>query len=297
MNARQIKIFILFVFILALVQFLAGCKTPEVRPDQAPQPSDPLVNQARLEFEGCSQRFAVGTLGCIKGQKVEIVTEFPGLISVGSGGAGCALRVDLQATPPRTVLPAPKQQEDSSCAVAIVYTPKYPTKQSRLPIRSLFGEVIFMPNADYTYLGSVAISTFESVQVTGLGAVRGAYVSRQFADPVLFNGDSFSFRPRESGTDLILVKIWDSNGLVRQVYYTANYYSPVAQALVPVLSRIRGQMLLSFPSAVTAVTFYGVVRFGLEYDISNYTGIVRAYTVQGRTVVMGIERGELKWIK
>ena len=67
--------YLLFIFL-----FLVSCNTPQLKPDAAPAPADPLIKQARLEFSGCGYDSIVGTLACSPGQSVKVLTEFPGRV-------------------------------------------------------------------------------------------------------------------------------------------------------------------------------------------------------------------------
>jgi hypothetical protein len=285
--------------LLTLTLFLlAGC-IPQLRPDPAPSPSDLNVNQSRLEFHGCGYRSLVGTASCYPGQAVKVVTEFEGNVTYAASGAGCSLRDDIAATPPETSIPTPQHPPGVSCAVIVIYLPKLPNKASPIPTRSLYGEVIFQPDNSYQYKGNIGITDLETVKLTFPGNVRGAYTSRQFNAPIQFSGDTVSFRPLTRGTDLILIKMFDAAGKATQFSYTANYYSAQARKLTYSLTRNGDYVTLKLDEAVSVATIEGAQdpMFDLEFQLSaDYSGIVRAYSAKGRTLVLGIKKGKVAWV-
>lgn len=278
---------------------LVSCKTTDLKPDGAPQPSDPLVNQARLEFRGCGYLSNMGTVACAPDMEIKVITEFPGIVSYFADGEGCGVRDDIQATPPETVLPRPQMEPGVSCALTVIYLPQYPNADSPVPTRSLFGEVVFLPDAAYTFKGSMAQSELETLQIKFEGALRGAFVSRQLENPVRFTGDTLQLEPKQTGTDLILVKVWyESQPAPLQFSYTVNYYAAQARKLTYTIEPSAFQWKVTFEEATSVVTvnnephIKNVVRISKKFD-----GIVRAYTAQGRTRVLRFRDGGLLWSK
>lgn len=288
--------------LLITVFILVGC-IPQLRPDPAVSPSDVSVNQARLEFHGCGYSSIVGTVACGPGQVIRAVTEFDGNIAYSSSGAGCSLRDNIAATPPETIIPIPQHPAGVSCAVIVLYLPKLPNKPNTstpVPLRSLYGEVIYQPDNAYPYKGNIAITDLETVKLQFPGNVRGAFTSRQFSGPIQFTGDTVTFRPQTRGTDLILIKMFDAAGKASQFAYTANYYSARALKLTYSLKMVNGYLDLKLDPAVSVVTIEGADKpmFDLEIQLDpNYSGIIRAYTAQGRTLVLRVSKGKTLWVR
>ena len=291
MRIVLILIYSVFFFVL-----MTGCRLPELKPDYAPAPGSRMINQARLEFTGCGASSLVGTIACGPDKKAKAVTEFPGRIVMASSGAGCSLRKDLQATPPATEIDIPERGAGVSCAVVVLYLPTYPTDKSTVPTESLFGEVVYMPDAEYVYQGNRALTTFETMRIKLPGSVRGAFVTRQLDNPVPYTGDTLTFRPRWEGTDLILVKTWDKDNKVSKLAFTTNYYSPSAQQLTYKAEKYDdGSLVISFSDVVSIVTINGKGFFDTQAQLDpGFKGYVRAYTAQGRTLVLYVSGGKVR---
>lgn len=291
------KTLVLFVFVIAFVEFLTGCGAPKLRDDTAPSPSDITIDQARLEFHGCGYDSIIGTVACAPGQTVTAVTEYTGVITMASSGDGCSLREDIAVTPPETEIAVPTHPPGVSCAVTAIFLPTYPNGVSPLPIRALFGEVVFLADNAFPYAGNFALTTFETVNLPFPGSVRGAFTSRQFSNAVTYTGPTLSYQPLTEGTDFLFVKTWDANGVVTQRSYTANYYSPAAIQLTYQLDwQDDGTWLLTLPDSVSVTSVLGKPNFDLKIHLpGNITGYVRSYTAQGRTLVLNFNKGYLEW--
>lgn len=285
------KVFLLFLF-------LTGCSI-SVKPDYDPSPSDLLINQARLEFKGCGRDNQVGTLSCHPGQTAFAITEFPGKLTIASSGANCSFRMDLTVDKNKKETEIPfvySSDGKSSCAVIVIYLPQISTS-STIPIRSLFGEIVYQADVKYEYQGNVAITDLQPLVLNFPGAVRGAFVSRQFEGVQTFIGDTLSFLPQRTGTDLILIKLWDAGGNFKTVSYTANYYSFRAIALTYAMHK-DSAIHLDFPESVSVATANGSIYPQVSMDLYYYfSGYVRAYTAQGRTLVIKFNKGVVEWSK
>jgi hypothetical protein len=285
--------------LLVLALFVTSCESPEIKPDPNPQPSSPQVNQARLEFAGCGRLSEVGTIGCRADQQVRVITEMEGTVSYFSTGAGCSLRKDVAAVVPETYIPVPKADSTTTtCAVTVLYLPKFPNKPSGVPVRSLFGEVVFFYDNAYPYKGNLAQSLAEVVRINFPNSVRGAFASRQTEGPVEYKGSQLRFEPDDTGTDLILVRTWDSQSKSTNHAYTANYYASNARALTYTIKDQGGKWLVTFENTVSVITLEGKAFFEQAISIDKkYEGIVRAYTAQGRTRLLRFKGGKLLWTK
>lgn len=286
----RIPLALLFLFFNVV-----SCSSVSVRNDPAPSPSSSEIAQARLEFEGCNGR-SIGTTICFPDSNLFIVTEFPGEVIYFSGGAECSIRVQINATPPKTeiVLPAVK----SVCPVVVYYLPRL-----GVPVYSqiwgIYGEVSLQPDNSFLPHASISLSLSEIVKFKFSNTIRGAYVSRQFESPQQFSGDTFAFKPGSIGTDLIQIKLFKDSGEEEYRLVTANYYSPYALDLLIKEKTVSNKgTILTFSDWVTAVTINGEIVNDLTVNIpKNFTGYVRSYTVKGRTSVMYFEKGVLEWTK
>jgi len=290
--------FLSLMALTSLVILLPSCQTPEVRPDRSPSPADGSIDQFRLELSGCGYSSQIGMLACVPGSKAKAVTEFPGVVSMVSASttAKCSLDRTVEATPPLTEITIPKRAEGAICSVLIIYQPKFPNRASSQPIRTLLGEVTYLPDARYTPKGNVALTVFQFVELKFPKAIRGAYANRTTPDVVHFTGDTLRFQPRKQGTDLIQVVVWYEGGVQKRFVYNGNYYSPAAEKLLVKRSLVSGRIRLEFPSAVSVVMVNGKHDFDLMQELPReFTGYVRAYTAQGRTAVLYYKEGVLQW--
>ena len=285
---------------LYLLALLFGCTSVVFRPDQAPSPIDPAIAQARLEFHGCGKEAQIGTIACLPGQEISILTEFPGDVLYFSSGKDCSIRREVRATPPYTKIEY--GEVSSICALTIYYLPAYPGRSTE-KIDGIMGEVSLQPDDTYKPTGNFNITTLETIKVAFEGILGGAYTSRQLLEPVRFEKNMI-FRPIDIGNDLLQVKLWRKDGTVENQLYTANYFSPDALQLRFDIERkslcfrqgLKPCLVLEFPAAVSLVTVNGLVYNNLKIEVPvDYTGYVRAYTVKGRTVVSKFEKGVLIW--
>lgn len=296
-SLSHLQTLVVFVFIIALLEFLTGCGAPKLRTDEAPAPSDITIDQARLEFHGCGYDSIIGTVACAPGQTVSAVTEYKGIITMESSGAGCSLREDIAVTPPETLIAVPTHPPGVTCAVTAIFLPTYPNGTSPVPIRALFGEVVFMADNEFPYAGNFALTTFETVNLPFPGSVRGAFASRQFSSAVTYTGSTLSYQPLTEGTDFLFIKTWDANGVLTKRSYTANYYSPAAVQLTYQLTWQKdGTWLLELPDSISVTSIAGKPNFNLSITLpGDLTGYVRSYTAQGRTLVLNFVKGYLEW--
>ena len=277
--------------------FLIACSTFELRPDPAPSPIDTQIGEARLEFQGCGIISAIGTIACVPQDHVSIVTEFVGDVIYFSSGPACSIRVETRATPPLTEISLPTS--NSICPMVVYYLPDYPKASSSIyTIRGIFGEISLQPDAKYQPKGNFSITTSEILTRTFPGAVRGAFISRQLSAPEEFQGDTLSFRASKVGTDLIQVKLWMADGTNLFQAIPGNFFSPFSLQLRFDHTLDSKYLTLHFPETVSIYTVNHEIHTDLEAQLPlDFTGEIRAYTVQGRTVVASFVAGALLWIR
>lgn len=282
--------------LLILILLLCGACSTLLREDPAASPIDTSVGEARIEFSGCGQTSQIGMIACLPGQTLSIVTEFPGDVLYFSSstkqGVDCSARQQVRATPPLTALDL-TYSAISICDVTVYYLPEYPQAfNSIYTIMGLFGQVSLQPDAIYQVGGNYAITTAEVLSVKIPGALRGEYELRTLTAPFTFTGDTLAYRPVLQGMDLIQIKYWDQNNVVQHEVCTANYFSPMA-------IQIRFDQVgnkLTYPSFVSIISINGKISQDSTVTLpKNFTGYVRAYTVQGRTLVSYFSGGVLQW--
>jgi hypothetical protein len=267
-----------------------------LRQDPAPSPIDPGIGQTRIEFSGCGQDSQIGMITCVPLQTVSVVTEFPGdVIFFASGtnpGVDCSIKQQIRATPPLTALNL-SYSSTSSCAVTVYYLPEYPGTQSSIyPTAGLYGQVVLQPDTNFKIGGNFSLTTSELLSIKIPDAIHGEYQNRTLNAPVLFSGNTVSYRPSLNGLDVIYIKYWDLTNTAQHEVCTANYYSPMAIQL----RFDQAGTKLTFSDFVSIITVNGEIH--RDYRVSlpdNFTGYVRAYTVQGRTLVSYFSGGNLQW--
>jgi len=276
--------------LLPLVLFL-GCAALDLKPDTNPSPSDAMIAQARMEFGGCGYSQQIGQIVCRPGEALSIQTEFPGFLiyfSSSSDGA-CSLREDRRAQQPATQIVLPRF--DRVCSVTVYYLPDYPrADRAVFPIRGVWGEITVDP--EQPWLGHQAITDHETAQIQlPAGTVRGYWVSRQHPDPTAFTGSTFSVQPTSVGTELVQIKYWDAGAEPKFGTYTVNFYSFRSILLRPDISKDK-KLRIQFPPEVSLVSHDGKITTCRKLTLPlDYTGLIRAYTVQGRTAVLRITKG------
>jgi hypothetical protein len=286
---------------IGLISFLfliSSCTSFQLRPDPAPSPIDPNISQARLEFQGCrAEDSQIGTIACLPGDKLSIVTEFPGTVIYFSSGDKCSVRVEARATLPKTEIQLPTF--DSICPLVVYYLPDYPKASSSVyPIKGLFGEVSLQPDSKYEPFGNFSITTSEILKIQFPNAVRGAFISRQLSNPQTFEGDTLAMKPALVGLDLIQVKLWMADGSNQFKVVPGNFFSPFALQILfdPVLKPKK--LEITFPEVVSIVTVNHEIHTELKLKLEpDFTGEIRAYTVQGRTLLAKYSKGVLQWVR
>lgn len=277
--------------------FLAACSTFELRPDPAPSPIDLTISETRLEFQGCGVDSGIGTLVCLPGGKASIVTEFAGDVIYFSSGQSCSVRVETRATPPLTQLTLPAVK--SICPLVVYYLPDYPQSSTSIyPIKGIFGEISLQPDTQWTPGKSFSLTTSEILTLKFPGAVRGAFISRQLTSPEEFTGDTLTFQAKSVGTDLIQVKLWMADGTNQFQVIAGNYFSPFSLQLRFDHVQTADALQLTFPASVSVITVNHQIFTDLSIKLPrDFTGDIRAYTVQGRTIVARFQAGELQWLQ
>jgi hypothetical protein len=284
-----------YILTLGLV-FISACTSFTFRADEAPSPIDPTIDQTRIEFIGCNVADTIGTIACLPGDTLQVVTEFAGDLIYFSSGDTCSIREQIRATPPLTSIQLTPQT--SICPIVVYYLPDYPSESDSIyTIKGIYGEISLQPDKSYTPDGNFAIAVNQTLTLTFPNAVRGSFVSRQTKENVVnFTGTTLTFQPLTLGTDLIQVKIWLADGTNQYFVIPGNYYSPYELDLLFDQTTNQKNLVLTFPTSVTAVTVNGVVSNKLVQNLAlDFTGNVRAYTVQGRTRSAYFEKGVLQW--
>ena len=288
------------LFILVLTFLMVSCSSFEIRQDTAPIPISVEVQQARLEFKGCGVDSSVGVIICHKQDQLLARTDFAGDLTFFSYGKGCSLRKTIRAQIPYTQIELP--QSDQICPIQVYYLPEYPGSDNiTFPVYGIFGEVSVQPdNADK--IGGVARLTRPEIYKLQFGPeyVRGAYVSRQHTVPITFNGNEVDIDFPSIGIDLIRIKLFKADQSADTFLYLVNAFSPYAlefrAGIVPD-AKDPTVIHVQLPTTVS-MTVFDDGSFTSDLDIkipSTYTGIVRSYTVIGRTLVYRIEKGVITW--
>jgi hypothetical protein len=282
-------------WLLIPLLFAAACTTFQLRPDTAPSPIDTDISETRLEFTGCGKDLVIGGIACLPGDQPSIITEFPGDVIYFSSGASCSIRQQVRATVPVTPLVIPAQ--GSICPVVVYYLPDYPQEStSQYQIKGLYGEVSMQPDTSYAVENNFALTVGSILTFQYPGAVRGAFFSRQLPTVQTFTGSTLTLKGQSVGTDLLQVRLWMADGSEQHMVYPGDWFSPDALQLEFDLVPNGKQIQLQFPSAVSIVTVNHAIHTELNVNLpSNFTGIIRAYTVQGRTLVASIQNGVLLW--
>lgn len=282
-------------WLLIPLLFVVACSSFQLRPDMAPSPIDTDISETRLEFTGCGKSLVIGGIICLPGDQPSIVTEFPGDVIYFSSGATCSIRQQVRATVPLTPLVLPAQ--GSICPVVVYYLPDYPqASSSKYQIKGLFGEVSVQPDATYTPQDNFALTVGNILTIQFPGAARGAFFSRQLATTQSFTGDTLTLKGLDVGTDLLQVRLWMTDGTQQHKVYPGNWFSATALQLQFDVVPSGKQIFLQFPNAVSIVTVDHKIHTELNVKLpATYTGIIRAYTVQGRTLLASIQNGVLQW--
>jgi hypothetical protein len=283
-------------FIIATFALLITACNIQIRPDGYPAPVDVAINQSRLEFAGCSVASQIGTIACLPGDVVSIVTEFPGDVLYFSATQDCSIREQVRATPPLTPLHLPVVSK--ICPVMVLYVPEYVKQgQSTEQTYGLSGEVSLQPDAVFTPHGNFAITIDQNLSLTFPGAQHGIFIGRQIQNPIPFQGETLQYKPERLGTDLIQVKLFMQDGTVQRKVIPGNYFSNKAFDLLFDVNTEPRKTTLQFPLEVSAITVTGKdPTSSLKVVLKNtFTGYVRAYTIKGRTAVAYFENGALLW--
>ena len=283
-----------FLPLLFLLIF-AACNI-QIRPDNYPAPVDVAINQSRLEFSGCSVTSQIGTIACLPGDAVSVVTEFPGDVLYFSATQDCSIREQVRATPPLTLLRLPGVSK--ICPVMVLYVPEYVKPgQSTEATYGLSGEVSLQPDAIFTPHGNFAITIDQNLSLTFPGAQHGIFIGRQIQNPIPFQGETLQYKPERLGTDLIQVKLFMQDGTVQRKVIPGNYFSNKAFDLLFDVNTEPRKTTLQFPLEVSAITVTGKdPTSSLKVVLKNtFTGYVRAYTIKGRTAVAYFENGAIQW--
>ena len=276
---------------LFLLLLLLGCANLDLKSDSNPSPSDATIAQARMEFSGCGYSQQIGQIVCRPGETLSVQTEFPGFLiyfSSSSDGA-CSLRQDRRAQQPVTKIILPTFER--VCSLTVYYLPDYPrAARAVFPIRGVWGEVTVDP--EQAWLGHQAITDHETAQIQmPPGTLRGYWVSRQHPDPTAFTGSAFTIQSLSIGTELVQIKYWDSTEEPKFGTYTINFYSFRSILLRPDIMKDK-KLRIQFPPEVSLVSHDGEIDTDLKLTLPlRYTGLIRAYTVQGRTAILKIMNG------
>jgi hypothetical protein len=282
--------------LLILSLLLCGACATQLQQDPAASPIDVSVSEGRIEFNGCGQTSQLGMIACVPSQTLSIVTEFPGDVlyfsSATNPGINCSMRQQVRATPPLTAINL-AYSTMSVCDVTVYYLPQYPaTETSVYPIMGLYGQVSMQPDTSYAVGGNYLQTTAEILAIKIPGAQHGEYEIRSLNSPLTFTGDTISYRPVLQGFDLIQVKYWDQNNAIQHELFTANYFAPMAIQL----RFDQAGRKLTYPASVSIISINGSIhRTNVVTLPDNFTGYVRAYTIQGRTLVSYFSGGTLQW--
>ncbi len=279
------------IFLFAALLFLGACRQVDVQPDDNPATSDPLIRQARLEFTGCGETSQVGMLLCQPGQTSYAVTEFPGKLTMTSaGGPGCSLRRDIAATPPRTRIPMPSFDDPKAfCTVTVIYLPQF-VPDPKYEIHSAVGDVTWYGDSRYNRVRSRRLRTSETLSVTFSNVTKLAFVSRNVTDPVIVESNRLSHRSQVRGIDLYQIRTWYADGSTKYWILPVNWFSTRAKD-IPYQVK---DGVLYFGKEVSVISLNGElindsrVRLPQKFD-----GIIRAYTVRARTLVLRWQNGTL----
>jgi hypothetical protein len=284
-------------WLLIPLLFVVACTTFQLRPDTAPSPIDQDISETRLEFTGCGKDLVIGGIACMPSDQPSIITEFPGDVIYFSSGANCSIRQQVRATVPVTPLVFPPPQ-GSICPVVVYYLPDYPQESTtQYQIKGLYGEVSIQPDTSYAVEDNFAVPVGNILTLQYPGAIRGAFFTRQLPTVQTFTGTTLMLKGLSVGTDLLQVRLWMADGSQQHMVYPGDWFSPDALALefdlVPNGSK---QITLQFSDEVSIVTVNHVIHTELNVNLPNtFTGIIRAYTVQGRTLLASIQNGVLLW--
>lgn len=282
-----------FLAILALTVTTAGCKT--LKNDPSIPPNDLTIQQLRLEFSGCGAISQIGTAACYPTGQIKVVTEFPGTVSFISN-KDCGIKEQVLATPPMTEIGFTGIL-GKLCNLIVVYSPDYPVDSSGIVKRSLQGELTFLGDEKYDIYENIAITDASILHIGFKNVIKGAFVSRQFEAPVLFK-DSLDFKPKVVGSDLLQIKLWKPDGSQEFRVYPANYYSHKLKNLTLIKKMTKDWIYLTYDEPVSFISSNFSVIYGNKGKIpASFTGITRAYTAAGRTLVTKWTKGVVDWEK
>lgn len=290
------RVLALLIILSCLV--LLSCKSAELKQDPYPATVDAEIYQTRLEFKGCGLESIVGSIVCFPNSStVEVRTDFPGTLTLVSKGSGCFRQEEIKAVSPYTKVSLPSV--DKICSTSILYQPKF-VPEPEIPLRGIFGELVQFPDDSQVYLGTKAFTLYQPVVLPfPKKIVRGWYVNRYFDKPAQFQGSILKYEVPRLGTDLVQVKGFNAEGEPTFYLYTVNYYSPQAKPLtVSVDDKSKNKVQITVSEEVTVVTIGDQVEFWRSFKMDkSFVGIIRAYTVKGRTLVFKLNKGVIEWVQ